>query len=162
MKWLFHVGAFMLSATLAAPAIAQDFNAGLEAAIAEDYVTALENWAPLAEQGNADAQNNLGLMYSNGRGVPQDYGEAVKWYRLAAEQGDARAQANLGIMHENGQGVPQDLVLAHMWTNISSANGEQSASERRTKLEALMTRDQIANAQARARVCMASGYQDCD
>ena len=42
-----------------------------------------------AEQGNAAAQYNLGVMYDNGEGVPQDYAEAAKWYRLAAEQGEA-------------------------------------------------------------------------
>ncbi|MCH8098520.1 MAG: sel1 repeat family protein [Proteobacteria bacterium] len=50
-----------------------------------DYATALREWRPLAEQGDAEAQFNLGLMYYKGRGVPQDYAEAVKWYRLAAE-----------------------------------------------------------------------------
>ena len=37
----------------------------------------------LAEQGIAFAQYNLGVMYANGRGVPQNDAEAVKWYRLA-------------------------------------------------------------------------------
>ena len=53
-----------------------------------------------AEQGDADAQANLGLMYYNGEGVPQDYAEAVRWFRLAAEQGDADAQYNLGVMSQ--------------------------------------------------------------
>lgn len=47
---------------------------------------------PLADQGNAHAENNLGLMYDTSRGVPQDYAAAVPWYRKAAEQGPARAQ----------------------------------------------------------------------
>ena len=49
-----------------------------------------------AEQGHADAQNNLGWRYGNGEGVPQDDAEAVAWFRLAAEQGHADAQNNLG------------------------------------------------------------------
>ena len=48
-----------------------------------------------AEQGDADAQYNLGISYDRGEGVPQDYVEAVKWYRKAAEQGDADAQNKL-------------------------------------------------------------------
>jgi uncharacterized protein len=55
-----------------------------------------------AEQGYAEAQYNLGVMYGNGNGVVQDYAEAVKWYRLAAEQGNAKAQNNLGVMYEYG------------------------------------------------------------
>ena len=45
----------------------------------------------LAEQGDASAQYNLGVMYSFGRGVPENYAEAVRWWRLAAEQGYAEA-----------------------------------------------------------------------
>jgi TPR repeat protein len=44
-----------------------------------------------ADQGNADAQFYLGLLYDNGKGVPQDYAEAVKWLRKAADQGLADA-----------------------------------------------------------------------
>ena len=51
---------------------------------------------PLADQGDATAQYDLGLMYAKGQGVPQDYAEAVKWFRKAADQGDASAQYNLG------------------------------------------------------------------
>ena len=55
--------------------------------VPQDYKEAVKWYRLAAEQGYADAQYNLGLMYSNGEGVPQDYKEAVKWYRLAAEQG---------------------------------------------------------------------------
>ena len=58
-----------------------------------------------AEQGYADAQNNLGVMYRKGQGVPQDDKTAVKWYRLAAEQGNADAQYNLGLMYRNEERV---------------------------------------------------------
>ena len=44
-----------------------------------------------ADQGDANAQFNLGVMYDQGQGVPQDYQQAVKWYRLAADQGHASA-----------------------------------------------------------------------
>ena len=58
-----------------------------------------------AEQGDAKAQSNLGLMYDQGLGVSQDYAEAVRWFRLAAEQGDAGAQCQLGAMYATGKGV---------------------------------------------------------
>jgi TPR repeat protein len=58
-----------------------------------------------AEQGFAEAQNNLGLMCVLGRGVSQDDAEAVKWFRKAAEQGYAAAQFNLGEMRRQGRGV---------------------------------------------------------
>ena len=55
-----------------------------------------------AEQGNADAQYNLAVMYANGLGVPQDDAEAVRWYRRAADQGMANAQAALGFRYGIG------------------------------------------------------------
>jgi len=57
-----------------------------------------------AEQGDANAQFNLGVMYANGRGVPQDDAAAVRWFRLAADQGNAGAQHNLGFMYGTGAG----------------------------------------------------------
>ena len=64
-----------------APACAasQDFDAGVRALDAGDYATALQEWRPLAEQGDAAAQYNLGLMYHHGDGVTQDHAEAVPW-----------------------------------------------------------------------------------
>ena len=68
-----------------------------------------------ADQGDADAQFNLGVMYDNGEGVPEDDTQAVAWYRKAADQGHARAQFNLGAMYGNGQGVPQNFTQAVAW-----------------------------------------------
>ena len=147
---------------LAAPVQAQTWEDGDAAYSAGDYVTALENWRPLAEQGDASAQFILGFMYYNGRGVPQDYAAAVRWYRMAAEQGYAWAQYDLGLMYENGRGAPQDYVTAHMWVNIGSANGNPVAAYVRDEvLVPNMTPAQIAEAQRRARVCMESRYRDC-
>jgi len=155
----FMVLAFLM--TLYSPVAAQDFQKGLAAAQAGDFATALQEWKPLAEAGNADAQYNLGVMYENGQGVPQDYKEAVKWYRLAAEQGHAKAQTNLGLMYEYGNGVLQDNTMAHMWYNIASANGHDKSGEWRDERAGLMTNADISKAQAMARECMSSGYQKC-
>ena len=108
------------------------------------------------------AQNNLGVMYSNGAGVLKDAAEAVRWYRLAADQGYAVAQNNLGVMYSNGAGVLKDSVLAHMWFNIAGANGHEAAGEGRDNLERDMTRDEIRRATELARECMAADYQDCE
>ena len=80
-----------------------------------------------ANAGDADAQFNLGLMYDNGRGVPQDDGEAVAWYRQAAEQGHASAQFNLGVAYRDGQGVPQDDVEAERWWRKAAMQGDAEA-----------------------------------
>ena len=108
--------------------------------------TELERTKRLAEGGDKVAQNDLGLMYEYGRGVPEDDKEAVKWYRLAAEQGYARAQHNLGFMYYTGKGVPEDWVHAYAWFNIAIANGHEDAKKLRDELE--LTPEQVAKAQA--------------
>jgi TPR repeat protein len=90
MLTLKHViAAIILVLSFAAPVAAGPLEDAVAAAAGGDHATALRLWRPLADQGNALAQRNLGFMYANGQGVPQDYAEAVKWYRLAADQGDA-------------------------------------------------------------------------
>ena len=58
-----------------------------------------------ADQGDASAQNKIGVLYDNGQGVRQDYAQAKAWYQKAADQGDAFAQAQIGWHYENGAGV---------------------------------------------------------
>ena len=86
----------------------------------KDYKEAHKLFLSLATDGVAQAQNNLGWMYSKGQGVPQDNKEAVKWWRLAAEQGNADAQHNLGRIYFNGQGVPQDDKEATKWWKLAA------------------------------------------
>ena len=88
-----------------------------------DYATALQLLRPLAEQGFAKAQYDLGAMYSSGLGVARDYAEAVKWYRLAAAVGFAKAQYGLGTMYARGEGVPQDYAEALTWYRLSADQG---------------------------------------
>ena len=104
---------FLFGATSAWSA---DFYKGLDAYNKGDYATALREWRPLAKQGNASAQSNLGVMYENGDGVPQDYPIAVKWYSLAAEQEFEYVQVRLGDVYYNGTlGVPRDYSTAVKW-----------------------------------------------
>ena len=109
------------------PGAAQDFDAGVAAYLSGDYATALREWRPLAEQGDAWAQYNLGIMYDNGFGVAQDYAEAVTWYRLAAAQGNALAQNILGSMYEAGDGVAQDYAEAGKWYRLAAEQGNALA-----------------------------------
>ena len=83
----------------------------------------------LAEQGDADAQFYLGIMYDEGEGVLEDDATAVKWYTKAAEQGYADAQLNLGLMYDNGLGVPQDDATAVKWYTKAAEQGVASAQE---------------------------------
>ncbi|HHF6601734.1 TPA: tetratricopeptide repeat protein [Haemophilus influenzae] len=80
---------------------------------------------PLAAQGHAKAQNSLGNMYNDGKGVKQDYAEAIKWYQKAAEQDYAKAQFNLGTMYHNGEGVKRDLSKAKEWFRKACDKGNK-------------------------------------
>ncbi len=54
-------------------------------------------------------------------------------------------------MYGAGRGVPQDYISAHMWLNLAAATGGENARKAREVVAARMTREQIAEAQARAR-----------
>ena len=82
---------------------------------ARNFAEAVKWYRKAAEQGNADAQFNLGYCYLTGQGVSQDYTKAVMLYRKAAEQGLAHAQYSLGSCYEYGQGVLQDIHEATIW-----------------------------------------------
>ena len=81
-----------------------DLQKGLDAISDGDYRQALNNLKELADQGNAKAQYNIGVLYQNGDGVPQSNTEATHWYRLAANQGNVKASFNLGVMYGNAEG----------------------------------------------------------
>jgi TPR repeat protein len=122
----FSVLLVLLIVCLVVPAWA-DFQAGMDANNREDYATALREWRPLAEKGDALAQYNLGVLYRKGRGVPQDDVQARKWYDKAAVQGQAKAQYNLGTLYYNGEGVPKDYKQALRWFRLAADQGEAVA-----------------------------------
>jgi len=189
--------AFTLLVGSSSVATAQDFDKGVHAFKMGDFQAAVQEWRSLAEQGNIDAQRNMGLMYAAGKGVPQNYVEAAKWYRLAAKQGNARAQFELGVqyraglgvlqdydkalewyrlaaeqgnadaqnqlgnMYGSGTGVPQNFVVSHMWYSISAANGKKIAASLRDKTSAVLSSEEVYEAQRMARECMSSNYQNC-
>ena len=138
-----------------------DFQKGVAAYQSGDHATALREFQPLAEQGDADAQFNLGVMYHEGKGVPQNDKTAVKWYRLAAEQGYADAQISLGAMYAFGTGVLKDYVYAHMWGNIAATNGNTLGAKLRNHFEKKMTPTDISTAQKLARECIRKKYKGC-
>jgi TPR repeat protein len=167
--------------SLSATAVAGPFEDGVAAYLRGDYATALQILRPLADQGIAAAQYNLGVMYAEGKGVQQDYTEAVKWYRKAADQNLAIAQSNLGSLYSDGHGVPQDCAEAMKWYRRAADASDPSAQSRdylqahkwyslalsslpswqaglraeiiksRDSVEANMTPEQIAEAQRLAR-----------
>lgn len=119
--------AVILLLRVVAPVAAGPLEDGVAAIERGDYAVAQRLFRPLADQGVAAAQYNLGLMYDSGRGVLQDPTEAARWYRLAADQGVAEAQYNLGVMYGKGQGVPQNDAEAVKWYRKAADQGLLSA-----------------------------------
>ena len=160
---LFAVILVVACATVAAAGPREDADSALQRG---DYTLAARLLRPLAEQGDASAQFNLGLMYAKGKGVPQDAQEALKWWRKAAEQGNASAQSNLGSTYEFGVGVPQDFVRAHMWFNVSvaasSGDIRKTGMKGRDRVASQMTAAQIGKAQEMARRCQETKFKECD
>jgi len=104
-----------------------------------------------AEQGNAEAQYHLALIYDRGIGVKNDDGEALKWYRQAAEQGYAKAQYNLGMMYYFGKGVPQDKVTGYQWVILAADRSEKAAMDAKPALARKMSDEQLTNARTAAK-----------
>jgi len=122
MSYQFTVALLLSLVCLATPARA-DFETGMDAYERGNYTTALSEWRPLAEKGDAQAQLHLGMLYHQAQGVPQDYTAAREWYEKAAAQGYAMAQFNLGLLYDNGDGVPQNYAKARQWYEKAAARG---------------------------------------
>jgi TPR repeat protein len=73
----------------------------------ESFISLFEK----AKQGNIDAQNELGIAYSEGKGVKPNQEKAVYWFRKSAEQGYAIATCNLALHYGRGRGVPKNKIL---------------------------------------------------
>jgi TPR repeat protein len=117
----------LLMVSFAAPVAAGQFEDSVDALRRGDYRTALRLIRPQANDGDAVAQYNLGLMYATGQGVSQDYVMAAIWLRKAAEQGYAFAQSNLGTLYRDGRGVPSDPAEAVAWFQKAADQGDPIA-----------------------------------
>ena len=90
----------------------------------ENYEKTFTSCKEEAEQGNADAQYNLALMYDNGDGTEPDKQKAFYWYTKAAEQGYPKAQYNLAYLYYQGDGIKQDKQKAFYWYTKAAEQGE--------------------------------------
>jgi TPR repeat protein len=106
-----------------------DFAAGVAAAQAEDYETAMKEWLPLAEQGVAGAQSNIGDLFSNGLGMERDNAQAYFWHIQAAEQGVAKSIFFVGAALVAGQGVEKDMVQGVKWLLLAKRVGFPNADQ---------------------------------
>ena len=112
---------------LAGTADAAEIGEAVAAAHRGEYATALRRLSPLAEEGDARAQFDIGFMHAYGWGVPSNPAEAITWYRKAADQGLQIAQHFLGIAYVNGEGVRPDDAEAARWFARAAVQGFSQA-----------------------------------
>ena len=98
-------------------------NLGVLASYRRDHEAAEEWFKKAAEQGDANAQYNLGLMYEYGQGVDKDYLRALNLYQKAAYQGNSDAQYRAAGMYASGQIVPRNDALVLSLLEKSAAQG---------------------------------------
>ena len=93
----------------------------------KNFTKALQLLQPLANQGDAVAQNNIAVLYEEGLGVPRSDKEALKWYHKAAQQGQAEAQFMVGLFHAEGRGTAQNYEQAFAWYSKAAKQGNADA-----------------------------------
>ncbi len=109
--------------SLAAAPVLADVKAGVDAWTAGNYAAAVQQWRPLADKGDADAQFNLAQAYKLGRGVPVDLGKAEALYGKAAAQGHVQASDTYGlILFQRGE-----RAQAMPYIRSSAARGDARA-----------------------------------
>ena len=171
----------VLSLGTVSTAWSADFQKGLDAYESGDYATALREWKPLAERGNADAANHIGQIYRNGKGVLRDHKTAVKWYRLAAEEGHAFGAINLAFAYFSAKGVEENWVSGYVWALIALDSATKVVESKKNvsllrKYHAIidkfvprvkkdikkkLTSAQITESEKLARECVRKKYKDC-
>lgn len=138
---------------------AASFEAGKRALELDDYATAMRELRPLAEQGSAPAQLEVGFLYWFGQGVPRDQAEAEKWFVRAAmnlpewrkntELADPQAQLYVGLMLWLGKGVPKDYAGSRRLLVKAAEAGDREAQTSLANLylgSDLFPRDDLAAA----------------
>ena len=130
--------------------------AGDAMGVKQNHAASIQWFRRAAEQGEADAQFNLGRlygsevdgMYKNGRAAPANDAEAFKWYRLAAEQGHTQAQVRLAQLFAKGlTDIAPDQVQAYQWMSLAAASGEPTAAKVVADYAAQMKPEQLQQAQ---------------
>lgn len=114
-----------------------------------------------AEQGNAEAQANLGWRYLEGDEVGQNNPKALQWLQSAAEQGEPSAQNNLGWMYDEGAGVSQDDVRSFVWYSLAETNGSTQATRNKQLVANRLDAATLAQAKEQVQVCQSKDYKGC-
>lgn len=125
-KFCWFVFLLVASLTLTGCGAEQDPKAAFDKG---DYKTAFQLWQPLAQNGDPEAQNYLGILYYLGFGVSRDYLKSIEWYEKAAKAGHADAQRNFGDMLHFGRGTKRNNYEAYKWYFAAAQQGNDVANK---------------------------------
>jgi uncharacterized protein len=92
-----------------------------------EYDETMKELRRSAIAGDASAQNELGLLYYEGKAIKKDYRQAKVWFDKAVEQGHSGAQVNLGSLYLRGEGAPQSSQMALFWFSRAADQGDALA-----------------------------------
>ena len=113
---------------LSSKAGAHELDEAVEAMRIGDFAVAYCIMRPFAEQGDADAQYNIGWMYLNGYGLRVNDGLALEWWQKASAQGHADASFSIGMLYSMGEGkVPRDSRKAIDYYLLAIQSGHEDA-----------------------------------
>ena len=149
----------LLAAVLLSPVVQaeDDYDKALHVYGCADYPKAFSLFKPLAEQGMALAQYQIGLMTEQGQGADPDVKQAFPWYMKAAQQGVADAYFALGQIYSRGEAVPKDKVQAYAWFALAHRGGNAVAGDWLRDEAKGMTAEQIAQGEKRAEAWKSTG-----
>lgn len=153
MRFLISFLVFYLS--IAAPfasATDAEYNSAVQMIQNKKFDQALPILLKLANEGDRDAQNNLGAMYQHGHGVSINLGAAAHWYLLSAKKGNNVAEYNIGIAYFNGQGLPQNKIEGLAWMLMSVWSGLDQSESVASLMKSKMSEQQISKAVQRLMV----------
>lgn len=105
----------------------EQFRIGLHFYVEKSYQDAFHWLSKAAEQGSADAEYYIAMMYESGKGLEKSPEEAVRWYLKSSEHGHCISQNIIGFKYLEGIDVPKDYELAKKWITLSSQQGYGSA-----------------------------------
>ncbi len=130
---------FLCTTVIFNNAVAEDLDDAVDAMRSGDFAEAYCIMRPLAEDGDADAQYNIGWMYLNGYGLRINDSLALEWWQKASEQGHSDASFSIGMLYSLGEGeVPKDLDKAIDYYLIAADDGHEDAV---AILKSMMLRD---------------------
>ncbi|QJD58918.1 sel1 repeat family protein [Pseudomonas sp. gcc21] len=109
----------------------------------ESLQLALDNCRAAADEGDMQAQFEMGDLYYQGERIEQDLDTALEWFEEASVQGHPAAQYRLGLMHYQGEGVERNLPQAYIILKMAAINGQDEAMDASDRIATEMNREEI-------------------